>query len=257
MMLAETWIALGTLAMLEIVLGVDNIVFLAIMASRLPRDKRKLAYRVGLLGALSTRLLLLFTLSFIMGLVEPWFTILGFEVSGRTLILIVGGLFLMGKSAHEVFESVEGHGDDASTGDGKKETSFAWTIAQIMLIDIVFSLDSVITAVGMAQQVWVMATAMVIAVGVMLVFANSVGDFVNRHPSMKVLALSFLMLIGVLLVAEGFGQHVEKGYVYFAMGFALLVEMLNIRRHKKTMRVPALPPAMSDGDDASPAANDR
>ncbi len=228
----QTWIALATLTTLEIVLGVDNIVFLAIMTGRLPRDQRLLAYRVGLAGALLTRLGLLSTLSFIMRLEHPLFTLLDHGVTGRDLVLIVGGLFLLGKASHEIFESVEGPDEGERQAD-RPVTSFGWTIAQIMVIDVVFSLDSVITAVGIGREMWIMATAMIISVIVMLVFAHRIGEFVNRHPSVKVLALSFLMLIGVLLTAEGFGQHIEKGYVYFAMAFSFGVEMLNLRMRKK------------------------
>jgi predicted tellurium resistance membrane protein TerC len=241
---AETWATLVTLATLEIVLGVDNIVFLAIMTGRLPRETRALAYRVGLAGALGTRLLLLSTLNLLMKLEHPLFTmpIAQHAVTGRDLVLIIGGLFLIGKSSHEVFESVENADDDEEQvdEDGKKvekvHAGFWWTIAQIMVIDIVFSLDSVITAVGLGKQLWIMSTAMIIAVIVMMFFAQSIGEFVNKHPSVKVLALSFLLLIGVLLVADGLGQHVEKGYVYFAMGFSFLVEMLNLRGRKKTKK---------------------
>ncbi len=246
---AETWVTLVTLATLEIVLGVDNIVFLAIMTGRLPREQRALAYRVGLAGALGTRLLLLSTLNLLMQLEHPLFTVpvILHAVTGRDLVLIVGGLFLIGKSSHEVFESVENPDDEDEVGeDGEKvekvHAGFWWTILQIMVIDIVFSLDSVITAVGLGKQLWIMAAAMICAVVVMMFFAQRIGEFVNQHPSVKVLALSFLMLIGVLLVADGFGQHVEKGYVYFAMGFSFLVEMFNLRGRKnkeKKKRVPA------------------
>lgn len=246
----ETWVTLVTLATLEIVLGVDNIVFLAIMTGRLPREQRALAYRVGLAGALGTRLLLLSTLNLLMGLEHPLFNmpVINHGVTGRDLVLIIGGLFLIGKSSHEVFESVENpDGDeDEVDEDGQKvekvHAGFWWTILQIMVIDIVFSLDSVITAVGLGKQLWIMATAMICAVVVMMFFAQRIGEFVNHHPSVKVLALSFLMLIGVLLVADGFGQHVEKGYVYFAMGFSFLVEMFNLRGRKnkdKKKRAPA------------------
>lgn len=227
---AETWIALATLAALEIVLGIDNIVFIAIMADKVDAAKKKLAYNIGLVAALGTRLLLLLTLSWIMGLTSPLFTLLGHAITGRDLILLVGGLFLIAKSSHEIFSKLEGPVDEH--GHSTAKISMMSAVVQIMLLDIVFSLDSVITAVGMANQVWIMATAMIIAVGVMLAFAQTVGDFVNRHPSMKILALSFLMLIGVLLVAEAFGEHINKGYVYFAMAYALGVELLNMRLRK-------------------------
>ena len=198
----EILVSLAALAALEIVLGIDNIVFIAIMVQRLPEATRKVAYRLGLGAALSTRLLLLFTLKWIVGLTTPLFTILRQEISVRS-------------------------------EDRPKPASFTGVLVQIMIIDIVFSLDSVITAVGIAQQLWVMATAMVLAVLVMMLFAQAVGDFVTRHPSMQILALSFLLLIGVLLVAEGFDQHVSKGYIYFAMGFSIFAELANMRRRAK------------------------
>ena len=229
---AETWISLFTLAGLEIVLGLDNIVFIAIMADKVDRKQKRLAYNLGLVAALSTRLLLLLTLSWIMGLTAPLFSVVGREISGRDLILLVGGLFLIAKSSHEVYGKLEGPDDEDGEGGAGARVPLLSAVVQIMFLDIVFSLDSVITAVGMANQVWVMAAAMVLAVGVMLVFAQAVGDFVNRHPSMKLLALSFLLLIGVLLVAEGMGEHINKGYVYFAMAYAFGVELLNMRLRK-------------------------
>jgi len=228
----ETWISLFTLAALEIVLGLDNIVFIAIMADKVERSKKRLAYNLGLVAALGTRLLLLLTLSWIMGLTAPLFSLLGREFSGRDLILLVGGLFLIAKSSHEVYSKLEGPDDESGAEGAGIHVPLASAVVQIMFLDIVFSLDSVITAVGMAKHVWVMATAMVLAVGVMLAFAQAVGDFVNRHPSMKLLALSFLLLIGVLLVAEGMGEHINKGYVYFAMAYAFGVELLNMRLRK-------------------------
>jgi predicted tellurium resistance membrane protein TerC len=224
----ENWVALATLSALEIVLGVDNIVFIAIMTGRLPRDQRVLAYRLGLGAALISRLLLLSMISMIMRLNAVLFTLFSHGVTGRDLVLIVGGLFLLGKASHEIFESVEGQDEGERRAD--RPVAGLWTtVAQIMVIDIVFSVDSVITAVGLGQEMWVMTTAMVLAVLVMLIFARRIGEFVNRHPSVKILALSFLMLIGVLLVADGFGQHVDKGYVYFAMAFSFFVELLNLR----------------------------
>lgn len=232
----DTWISLLTLAGLEIVLGIDNIVFIAIMADRVDPRQKTLAYNIGLVAALSTRLLLLLTLSWIMGLTAPLFHVLERAISGRDLILLCGGLFLIYKSTHEIYSKLEGpeEGDPDAHAGGR--VGLVNAVVQIMILDIVFSLDSVITAVGMAQQVWIMATAMVIAVCVMLVFAQRVGDFVTRHPSMKVLALSFLLLIGVLLVAEGFGEHIPKGYVYFAMAFSLGVELLNMRVRKTSAK---------------------
>ena len=227
----EILVSLLALASLEIVLGIDNIVFIAIMVQRLPESTRKLAYRIGLAAALITRLGLLFALKWIIGLTAPLFTVLERAVSGRDLVLLLGGAFLIYKSATEIFHKVELHEEEEHKPKGG--ATFAGVIFQIMLIDIVFSLDSVITAVGIAKEIWVMATAMIAAVLVMLLFAQAVGDFVNRHPSMQILALSFLLLIGVLLTAEGFGQHVSKGYIYFAMGFALIIELVNMRRRKK------------------------
>jgi predicted tellurium resistance membrane protein TerC len=235
---AEILISLAALAALEIVLGIDNIVFIAIMVQRVPEESRKLAYRLGLGAALITRLLLLLALSWILGLTRPFFTILSQEISGRDIILLAGGAFLIFKSSTEIYSKVEAHEEHREAKGG---SSLLSVVLQIMVIDIVFSLDSVITAVGIASHVWVMATAMIIAVMVMMVFAKSVGDFVTRHPSMQILALSFLMLIGVLLVAEGFDQHVSKGYVYFAMAFALLIELVNMRQRKKSHKVATMP----------------
>jgi predicted tellurium resistance membrane protein TerC len=238
----DLWIALVTLTAMEIVLGIDNIIFIAIIVARLPDEARERTRKLGLVLALVTRLLLLFALSWIMGLTEPLFTlpVLQHGMSGRDLILAVGGLFLIGKSAHEMYEKLEGPevSDDAQPASPSKGNLSI--LLQIALLDIVFSLDSVITAVGMADDPsrphWaslsVMVAAMLISVGVMLLFARSVSDFVERHPTMKVLALSFLLLIGVMLVAEGTGQHVSKGYIYFAMAFAVVVEVLNIRLRK-------------------------
>ncbi len=223
----------GLLALvtLEIVLGIDNIVFIAIMVQRVPEASRKLAYRVGLGAALITRLMLLFALQWIVGLTAPLFTLLGHEISGRDLVMLVGGAFLIYKSSSEIFDKVEVKEEEEH--EAGAASSFGSVIVQIMIIDIVFSLDSVITAVGIADELWVMATAMITAVLVMMLFAQAVGDFVNRHPSMQILALSFLLLIGVLLVADGFDQHVKKAYIYFAMMFSLLVEAVNMRRRAK------------------------
>jgi predicted tellurium resistance membrane protein TerC len=223
-------VALITLTAMEIVLGVDNIVFIAILVARLPEASREKIRKLGIALALGIRIGLLFTLSFLMKLTAPLFSVLGQELSGRDLILLVGGLFLVGKAAHEMHAKLEG----AEHGAAKKSgTARAGAIlAQILALDIVFSLDSVITAVGMASQLWVMIAAMVLSVGVMLVFAGKIGDFVDRHPTVKMLALSFLLLIGVMLVGEGFGQHINKGYIYFAMAFALAVELLNMRLRK-------------------------
>jgi predicted tellurium resistance membrane protein TerC len=228
---SNPWIALLTLTAMEIVLGVDNIVFITILVARLPSEKRDRLRRIGIALALVIRIGLLFMLSWLMGLTAPLFAVLGNEISGRDLILIVGGLFLVGKASHEMHAKLEG--PDAEEATRKPATAaVAAVLAQILLLDIVFSLDSVITAVGMAGQLWVMIAAMVVSVGVMLVFAGKIGDFVDRHPTVKILALAFLLLIGVMLIAEGFGQHISKGYIYFAMAFALAVELLNMRFRK-------------------------
>lgn len=222
----EGLLALLTLASLEIVLGIDNIVFIAILTGRLPEEKRSAARQVGLLAALVMRLLLLFMISWIMKLKDPLFHISGHGVSGKDLILIIGGLFLIAKATYEIHHKVEAAaaGHEAQ----KKIASFAAVIAQIMLIDIVFSLDSVITAVGMAKDLSVMVVAVVLAVIVMLIFAGPISSFIEKHPTFKMLALAFLLLIGVVLVADGLHHHVPKGYIYFAMGFSLLVEVLNM-----------------------------
>lgn len=226
----DAWIALLTLTLLEIVLGIDNIVFIAILASRLPVDQQALAYRLGLIGAMVTRVALLMTINWVMQLTEPLFALMSWTFSGRDLILLGGGLFLIAKSAQEIYLKVEGEPHEDIRG---WFSGLPGVIAQIMLLDIIFSLDSVITAVGMAKHVEVMVAAIVIAIGVMLIFANQIGDFINKYPSLKILALSFLLLIGVLLTAEAFGQHIDKGYIYFAMAFALTVELLNIRVRSK------------------------
>jgi predicted tellurium resistance membrane protein TerC len=228
---AENLISLLSLAAMEIVLGIDNIIFLAILSQRLPVAQQKKARRLGLVLALGLRLALLFTLTFIMGLTRPLFTVLGHGFSGRELVLLGGGLFLIAKATHEIHDKLEGTAEEARPAGGT--ASFAATLIQILALDVVFSLDSVITAVGMAAHVWIMVVAMVASVAVMLVSADRVSDFIHRHPSMKMLALSFLLLIGVLLVAESLGKHVEKGYIYFAMAFAFLVEVLNIRVRRK------------------------
>jgi predicted tellurium resistance membrane protein TerC len=232
---AENLASLVSLTLMEIVLGIDNIVFLAILSQRLPSEQQKKARRLGLSLALIMRLALLFTLSTIMRLTAPLFTVLGNAISGRDLVLLGGGLFLIGKAAHEIYAKVEGGEAPGAveTGPARASARFGSTIIQILALDIVFSLDSVITAVGMAQAIWVMVVAMVIAVGVMLVAADGISNYINRHPSMKVLALSFLLLIGVVLVADGLGKHIEKGYIYFAMAFAFLVELVNIRVRKQ------------------------
>ncbi|MDY7229503.1 TerC family protein [Hyalangium rubrum] len=228
---SNPWVALLTLSAMEIVLGVDNIVFIAILVAKLPPDKRERIRKLGIGLALIIRIGLLFALSWLMRLTEPLFTVLGEGISGRDLILLGGGLFLVAKSVHEMHSKLEGP-DIEGTTQAPSAAAVGSVLAQILALDIVFSLDSVITAVGMASQLWVMVTAMIIAVGVMLIFAGRIGDFVERHPTVKILALSFLLLIGVMLVAEGLGQHINKGYIYFAMAFALVVELLNMRLRK-------------------------
>ena len=223
----NAWIGLLTLTVLEIVLGVDNIIFISILAGKLPEDQRAKARRLGLLGAFFSRILLLLSIAWVVRLTTPLFTVAGVDVSGRGLILIIGGLFLIGKATHEIHEKLEG----GEHGEAVKQAarSLAAVIAQIMVIDIVFSLDSVITAVGMVDQVSIMIAANVIALGIMLAASGPISLFVDRHPTVKMLALSFLVLIGTNLVAEGIGQHIPKGYTYFAMAFSVVVEMLNIR----------------------------
>lgn len=229
----DAWVALLTLTALEIVLGVDNVIFISILASKLPQEQQARARQVGLALALITRILLLLSLSWIIGLTEPFFSIGGFDVSGRDLILILGGLFLIGKATFEIHERLEGEEGHA---DAKGGPSFVGVIIQIMLLDIVFSLDSVITAVGMASEIGVMITAVIIAVLIMLIAAGPISDFVNKHPTVKMLALAFLVLIGVNLLAEGFGQHIPKGYIYFAMAFSVFVEMLNLAVRRRSAR---------------------
>jgi predicted tellurium resistance membrane protein TerC len=225
----EAWIALLTLTVLEIVLGIDNVVFISILAGKLPQEQQGKARRVGLGLAMLMRIALLLSLTWIIKLTAPLFTVLGEEISGRDLVLILGGLFLLAKSTHEIHERLEGEEGQASA---RVKPSYVSVLVQIMLLDIVFSLDSVITAVGMAEDLGVMITAVVIAVVFMLVFAGPVSNFVERHPTVKMLALSFLLLIGVTLIVEGFDQHVSKGYIYFAMAFSLFVELLNLRLKK-------------------------
>ncbi len=222
----ETWIALLTLTVLEIVLGIDNIIFISILAGKLPAGEQPRARTVGLTLAMVTRILLLLSLTGIMRLTRPLFSPFGHPFSGRDLILLVGGLFLLWKSTREIHDKLEG---EEGRQNVKAGATFGGVIVQIALLDIVFSLDSVITAVGMVRQVGVMIAAIVLAVLVMLVAAGPISDFVHRHPTLKMLALSFLLLIGVTLIADGLGQHIPKGYVYFAMGFSVFVESLNLR----------------------------
>ncbi len=249
----QIWIALATLTFLEIVLGVDNVIFISILSLKLPADQQKRARRIGLLGAMFTRIALLFSLAWIIKLTTPWFTILGEEISGRDLILIVGGLFLIGKSVYEIHDKLEGEEGHAVA---RVAASFASVIFQIMLLDIVFSLDSVITAVGMVDVLWVMVAAVMISIGIMLASAEAISAFVNQHPTVKMLALSFLLLIGMSLIMEGFEHHIPKGYIYFAMGFSVFVEMVNMRLRKVSSKPvvlhdryaePAAPPPPAGG----------
>jgi predicted tellurium resistance membrane protein TerC len=226
----QAWIGLLTLTALEIVLGIDNVVFISILAGKLPTQQQPGARRTGLLLAMVTRIALLFSLSWVIGLTAPLFTVWGAEISGRDLVLIVGGLFLVGKSTHEIHDKLEGTVGERSA---RVAPTFTSVLVQILLLDIVFSLDSVITAVGMVKQLGVMVAAVMLAVGFMLVFAGAISAFVERHPTVKMLALSFLLMIGVMLIADGFEHHIPKGYVYFAMAFSVFVEVLNLRASKK------------------------
>lgn len=227
----ESLIALITLTVLEIVLGIDNIIFISILSGKLPKDQQNKARLTGLGLAMITRILLLFSIVWIMKLTLPLFTVLGQEISGRDLILIGGGLFLIGKSTFEIHDKLEGEDTHSS---GRAAKSFSNVIVQILLLDIVFSLDSVITAVGMAKELIIMVLAVMIAVGVMMISSKSISDFVEKHPTVKMLALSFLLLIGVSLIAEGLEQHIPKGYIYFAMAFSIFVEMLNLKMKSRT-----------------------
>jgi predicted tellurium resistance membrane protein TerC len=223
----QAWAAFASLAILEIVLGIDNIVFISILSGKLPPEQREKARRLGIGLALITRILLLFSITWIMSLSKPWFTVMNQEISGRDFILIAGGLFLIYKAVKEIHLKLEGAEHGQSTASAS--VGFAAVIAQILMVDIVFSLDSVITAVGMAKDIGIMIAAVVVSVAFMLAYAGPLARFVERHPTVKMLALAFLILIGVNLVAEGFGQHIEKGYTYFAMAFSVAVEMLNLR----------------------------
>jgi len=239
----HSWIALVTLTLLEIVLGIDNIIFISILAGKLPRERQAKARTVGLSLAMLTRIALLFSLTWVMRLTEPLFIILSQQVSGRDLILIFGGLFLLAKSTHEIHNKLEGEENELSRS---ARTSFTSVIVQISLLDIVFSLDSVITAVGMANILAIMIAAVVIAVAFMMVFSGSISDFVHKHPTIKILALAFLLLIGVTLIAEGFHQHISKGYIYFAMAFSVFVEMLNLRLRKRVAPVVLREPTLHE-----------
>jgi predicted tellurium resistance membrane protein TerC len=235
----EIWIALATLTALELVLGIDNIIFISILAARLPPQQRDKARKVGILLAAVTRLGLLMVIAWIVGLTAPLFSLFGQAFSWRDLILIGGGLFLIGKATHEIHQKLEGATETVTAG-GAATATFGAVTAQIMLLDIVFSLDSIITAVGMVEQRWVMVTAILASIVFMLLFARPIGEFVERHPTVKVLALSFLIMIGLVLVADGFGQHIPKGYIYAAMAFSVFVEMINlwIRRRAERQQPP-------------------
>lgn len=235
----QAWIAFATLTALELVLGIDNVIFISILVDKLPPAQRALGRRLGLFMAMFMRIGLLLVLSWIIGLVAPMFTVLGQEISGRDLILISGGLFLIWKSTGEIHHAMEGQEGGSSSG---ARATFGAVILQIMLVDLVFSLDSIITAVGMVEEVAVMIAAVVASVALMMVFAGAIGNFVSEHPTVKMLALSFLVVVGVVLIAEGFDNHVPKGYIYFAMAFSVVVEMLNIRVRKR-LGTPARPSA--------------
>jgi predicted tellurium resistance membrane protein TerC len=239
----EAWIAFGTLLALEIVLGIDNVVFISILAGKLPANQQAKARYLGLALAMVTRIILLFSISWMVRLTAPLFTVFGMEISGRDLILIVGGLFLIGKSTHEIHQKLEGEQGQAMA---RVAPTFTGVIVQILLLDIVFSLDSVITAVGMVNQIGIMVAAVLVAVIVMIGFAGAIGRFVERHPTVKMLALSFLLLIGMTLMAEGFDQHISKGYIYSAMAFSVFVEILNLRAKKASEPVKLHEPYTED-----------
>lgn len=229
----DIWIALLTLSALEIVLGVDNIIFIAILAGKLPKEQQKKGRIVGLLLAMVTRIGLLFSITLIMGLTKPIFTIFAMELSGRDIVLIVGGLFLMGKSTLEIHSNLEGEEGHGGSSSAKGKATFLSVVTQIMILDIVFSIDSVITAVGLAKHIQVMVAAIIVAVIVMILLAGRISEFVEGHPTIKILALSFLLLVGISLCGEGLDLHIPKGYIYFAMAFSVFVELLNLRLRKK------------------------
>ncbi len=228
----DALVALVTLTVLEVVLGVDNVIFISILAGKLPADQQDRARRVGLLAAMLMRIALLFSLAWIVRLTAPLFTVLGEEISGRDLILLGGGLFLLWKATSEIHDLTQGE----AAHEHRVAATFAGVLVQIMLIDLVFSLDSIITAVGMVDERWIMATAILLSIGFMLLFAKPIGDFVERHPTVKVLALSFLIMIGLVLIADGFGRHIPKGYIYAAMAFSVFVEMINLWIRKRSER---------------------
>ena len=244
----QAWIALATLTALELVLGIDNVIFISILVDKLPQHQQDLARRLGLFAAMFMRIGLLMTLAWIVGLKEPLLTVLGQSFSGRDLVLLGGGLFLLWKSAGEIHQTLEGAHSGGKPGAAK--AAFASIIMQIMLIDIVFSLDSIITAVGMVEHVEVMIVAVVLSVALMMGFAGAIGRFVSRHPTIKMLALAFLVAIGVVLIAEAFGTHVPKGYIYSAMAFSVIVEMLNINLRKRSSRPAELIASLAEDEDA-------
>ncbi len=246
----QAWIAFATLAALELVLGIDNVIFISILVDRLPAGQRERARRIGLLGAMFMRIGLLLVLAWIIGLTAPLFTVLGEEISGRDLILIAGGVFLLWKSTREIHQLLEGAEENSAAVTVR--ASFGTLIMQIMLIDLVFSLDSIITAVGMVKDVAVMVAAIVVSVALMMAFAGAIGRFISAHPTIKMLALSFLVVIGVLLIAQGFDHEVPKGYVYFAMAFAVCVEMLNIRMRRVMAKPVQLHARYGRGEDQAP-----
>ncbi len=246
----NAWIAFATLTVLELVLGIDNIVFISILSGKLPPDQQPRARYIGLGLALIMRVLLLFSISWVIGLTAPLFTVVGQEISGRDLVLLIGGLFLLAKATHEIHGALEGsQGQKAA----KVYASFAGVLVQIMLLDIVFSLDSVITAVGMVKHVEVMIAAVVVSIIFMMFFAGPIGDFVHRHPTLKILALSFLLMIGLVLMVEAFDQHIPKGYIYFAMAFSVFVEFLNLRLRKRAEAPVELHDAYHEGGGATSA----
>lgn len=247
----NVWIAFATLTLLELVLGIDNIIFISILAGKLPPDQQPRARFIGLGLALVMRVILLFSLTWVMGLTAPFFSVFGQDVSGRDLILIIGGLFLLAKSTHEIHGSLEGEEGHAVK---KVYASFAAVIIQIGLLDIVFSLDSVITAIGMVNQISIMVAAVTISILAMMLFAGSIGAFVQKHPTIKMLALAFLLLIGTTLIAEGLHFHIPKGYIYFAMAFSVLVEILNMRLRKRAKKPVDLHDAYHSDGEAEPAA---
>ncbi len=235
----EIWIALATLTALELVLGIDNIIFISILAGKLPEAQRNKARRIGIALAAITRLALLFAIAWIIGLTAPLFSALGRQFSWRDLILVGGGLFLIAKATHEIHQKLEGAAHPETGAIAKGAATLGGVVVQIMLLDVVFSLDSIITAVGMVDERWVMVTAILVSIGFMIGFAGPIGDFVERHPTVKVLALSFLIMIGLVLIADGFGQHIPKGYIYAAMAFSVFVELINLWIRRRAAKAQA------------------